>query len=327
MKERKKMMKRIAVIFMTIMVSLFGNPIVPVWAQTTDIQAFQEVDASFGVYRWNGQQNEMLKKCDQGQSDNILYDSASDTYYLKLEQNLYARAVKYDFVKDTFQNSEEFTFLKNETQQRIIQLFQEAEQSGTPILNDTITVYIPEQEAALEQDNADYPVRNEFIEYERGSIEGVAIAADHVKFSSYRSKLLQNCAMQFIGSVISKLNPFAGAIKTFLELLPDNYETVSTCQEWSLSAVVNEKKTEQLSWVTVAGNVFLGAHTESAAIKINTTFQDVKKAKFYNDTTPFIYYRTPNYQSPEKVARQHYNDTYVEGIDYYMIYGKKIVLR
>lgn len=39
------------------------------------------------------------------------------------------------------------------------------------------------------------------------------------------------------------------------------------------------------------------------------------------DTSSYLYYRTPHYQSPETIARQHYTDTWVEQIQSYPIDG------
>ena len=39
------------------------------------------------------------------------------------------------------------------------------------------------------------------------------------------------------------------------------------------------------------------------------------------DTSSYLYYRTPHYQSPETIARQHYTDTWVEQILSYPIDG------
>ena len=83
---------------------------------------------------------------------------------------------------------------------------------------------------------------------------------------------------------------------------------------------LQEEKVVQLSWVYVANSPYLGAQTQFATISYLSILTKGLQPSI-TDTSSYLYYRTPHYQSPETIARQHYTDTWVEQILSYPIDG------
>lgn len=113
---------------------------------------------------------------------------------------------------------------------------------------------------------------------------------------------------------------YVGVISTIANLFPSKYNEVRSYTDWTFGVKLQEEKVVQLSWVYVANSPYLGAQTQFATIRYLSILTKGLQPSI-TDTSSYLYYRTPHYQSPETIARQHYTDTWVEQILSYPIDG------
>ena len=191
------------------------------------------------------------------------------------------------------------------------------------LLNNTVEVYIPINEDMLSQSSlmatSTFPVTNEQVRYTSVGGEQVIKSGTNA-FQSYATTVIDNIAKTVIGGVVSKINPYVGVISTIANLFPSKYNEVRSYTDWTFGVKLQEEKVVQLSWVYVANSPYLGAQTQFATIRYLSILTKGLQPSI-TDTSSYLYYRTPHYQSPETIARQHYTDTWVEQILSYTIDG------
>ena len=191
------------------------------------------------------------------------------------------------------------------------------------LLNNTVEVYIPINEDMLSQSSlmatSTFPVTNEQVRYTSVGGEQVIKSGTNA-FQSYATTVIDNIAKTVIGGVVSKINPYVGVISTIANLFPSKYNEVRSYTDWTFGVKLQEEKVVQLSWVYVANSPYLGAQTQFATIRYLSILTKGLQPSI-TDTSSYLYYRTPHYQSPETIARQHYTDTWVEQILSYPIDG------
>lgn len=164
-----------------------------------------------------------------------------------------------------------------------------------------------------------FPVTNEQVRYTSVGGEQVIKSGTNA-FQSYATTVIDNIAKTVIGGVVSKINPYVGVISTIANLFPSKYNEVRSYTDWIFGVKLQEEKVVQLSWVYVANSPYLGAQTQFATISYLSILTKGLQPSI-TDTSSYLYYRTPHYQSPETIARQHYTDTWVEQILSYPIDG------
>lgn len=240
------------------------------------------------------------------------------SYYICLQDGLYAKAQKRVFSKNS-----SLATLRPETRKVVRSIFEKCEESGAELLNNTVEVYIPINEDMLSQSSlmatSTFPVTNEQVRYTSVGGEQVIKSGTNA-FQSYATTVIDNIAKTVIGGVVSKINPYVGVISTIANLFPSKYNEVRSYTDWTFGVKLQEEKVVQLSWVYVANSPYLGAQTQFATIRYLSILTKGLQPSI-TDTSSYLYYRTPHYQSPETIARQHYTDTWVEQILSYPIDG------
>lgn len=236
--------------------------------------------------------------------------------YIHLQDDYYAEAKK-----TTITRSDSLNQFRPETQDVIKNIFAAAD-SGKMVLDGPIEVYTPQNvdkivTSILMNRAAAYPVTNEQIRY--NTIEGPEVVdAGSDEFAASTDEFFENLADVIIGGIADAISPVAGAIHTIAGFFPNKYSTVKAYKDWTLDIQLQEEKVVQLSWVYINNSPYLGAQTQFSTIRYNSRLSSGLHAPV-NDTYAYSYYRTPNYQSPENIARQNYNDTWVERIEEYPI--------
>lgn len=273
---------------------------------------FEIVDSEYGIYRLNSSRERLATNAD----NSLIEDNGS--YYICLQDGLYAKAQKIVFSKNS-----SLATLRPETRRVVKSIFEECEESGTELLNNAVEVYIPINENMLSQSSlmatSTFPVTNEQVRYTSVGNEQVIKSGTNA-FQSYATTVINNIAKTVVGGAVSKINPYAGAISTIANLFPSKYNEVRSYTNWTFGVKLQEEKVVQLSWVYVANSPYLGAQTQFATIRYMSILTKGLQTSI-TDTSSYLYYRTPHYQSPETIARQHYTDTWVEQIQSYPIDG------
>lgn len=273
---------------------------------------FEIVDSEYGIYRLSSSRARLATNTDSS----LIEDNGS--YYICLQDGLYAKAQKRVFSKNS-----SLATLRPETRKVVRSIFEKCEESGAELLNNTVEVYIPINEDMLSQSSlmatSTFPVTNEQVRYTSVGGEQVIKSGTNA-FQSYATTVIDNIAKTVIGGVVSKINPYVGVISTIANLFPSKYNEVRSYTDWTFGVKLQEEKVVQLSWVYVANSPYLGAQTQFATIRYLSILTKGLQPSI-TDTSSYLYYRTPHYQSPETIARQHYTDTWVEQILSYPIDG------
>ena len=274
--------------------------------------SFDNEHSEYGIYRLSSSRARLATNTDSS----LIEDNGS--YYICLQDGLYAKAQKRVFSKNS-----SLATLRPETRKVVRSIFEKCEESGAELLNNTVEVYIPINEDMLSQSSlmatSTFPVTNEQVRYTSVGGEQVIKSGTNA-FQSYATTVIDNIAKTVIGGVVSKINPYVGVISTIANLFPSKYNEVRSYTDWTFGVKLQEEKVVQLSWVYVANSPYLGAQTQFATIRYLSILTKGLQPSI-TDTSSYLYYRTPHYQSPETIARQHYTDTWVEQILSYPIDG------
>ena len=312
--ERKfimsKRIKKVISLVLIFMIAMFQT--LSTFAASGGGSKFEIVDSEYGIYRLNSSRERLATNAD----NSLIEDNGS--YYICLQDGLYAKAQKIVFSKNS-----SLATLRPETRRVVKSIFEECEESGTELLNNAVEVYIPINENMLSQSSlmatSTFPVTNEQVRYTSVGNEQVIKSGTNA-FQSYATTVINNIAKTVVGGAVSKINPYAGAISTIANLFPSKYNEVRSYTNWTFGVKLQEEKVVQLSWVYVANSPYLGAQTQFATIRYMSILTKGLQTSII-DTSSYLYYRTPHYQSPETIARQHYTDTWVEQIQSYPIDG------
>lgn len=239
--------------------------------------------------------------------------------YIHLFDGYYAEAIEKEIDVENYR--EDISSLKLETQQTFQSVLSNIDDNST-ITKLSVVTLAEENEVHKSLENmrsSNYPVTNEQVRYTRISSEKVIKSGNGTTpFEEYATELFKNVAIAFCEDVIS-LNPTANAIYRVASLFPIEYNNIKSYADYSLGLVLKEEKVVQLSWVNVLGDIYLGAHTQFTTVSFDSTFRTL--ARSYLDSTGFIYYKTPNYQSPQSVARANWGNTWIERIESYKFQG------
>lgn len=307
MSKRIKKVISLVLIFMIAMLQTLST-----FAASGGGNKFEIVDSEYGIYRLSSSRARLATNTDSS----LIEDNGS--YYICLQDGLYAKAQKRVFSKNS-----SLATLRPETRKVVRSIFEKCEESGAELLNNTVEVYIPINEDMLSQSSlmatSTFPVTNEQVRYTSVGGEQVIKSGTNA-FQSYATTVIDNIAKTVIGGVVSKINPYVGVISTIANLFPSKYNEVRSYTDWTFGVKLQEEKVVQLSWVYVANSPYLGAQTQFATIRYLSILTKGLQPSI-TDTSSYLYYRTPHYQSPETIARQHYTDMWVEQILSYPIDG------
>lgn len=213
--------------------------------------------------------------------------------------------------------------LKEETKNLIESLLEKSKSTDEITLTE-LKVYIVKNESTVVNSlrgtlSVEYPVVNDQVMYSMVTNEKV-IRSESEEFQRFGQTLLKN-VFNLIGNTIASLNPFSNGVASFAQLFPSKYNEVRTYVNWTNGIKLHEEKVVQTSWVYVLDSPYLGAQTQFTTVWYDTIISTPSKTTV--DKTDFVYYRTPNYQHPEEIARKNYGNTWVEIIESYTIEGVK----
>lgn len=284
-------------------------------ASSSSSGKFELVDSEYGIYRLVESKARSLANTDRS----LIEDGG--IYYIYLQDGLYTKAQK-----KTFSKNSSLATLRPETRKIVRSVFEQCEKTGTELENNSVIVYTPINEDALRKSSvmatSTFPVTNEQVRYTSVGNE-IIIKSGTNAFQSYASTVINNIAKTVISGAVSKISPYAGAISTVASLFPSKYNEIRSYTDWTFGVKLQEEKVVQLSWVYVANSPYLGAQTQFTTIHYTSILAKGIQTPV-TDTSNYLYYRTPHYQSPETIARQHYTDTWVEQIQSYSIDGINI---
>lgn len=237
--------------------------------------------------------------------------------YIHLYDGYYAEAIEKEIDVENY--SEDISSLKLETQQTIQSILNNNNDNSTITKLSVITL-AEENEVHKSLENmrsSNYPVTNEQVRYTQISSEKT-IKSGNNPLKDYANEVFQNFAIAICEDIIS-LNPVSCAIYTIASLFPNNYSSIKSYSNFTIGLALKEEKVVQLSWVNVAGDIYLGAQTQFTTVSFDSTFRSLAKSEI--DSTRYIYYRTPNYQSPQSIARLNWGNTWIERIESYKFQG------
>lgn len=241
-------------------------------------------------------------------------------FYIQLEGTLYAQAKR-----SVFTSSSSLAYLKPEVRQLVRSIFDSVNSNHATLVGGTVEVFTPVNEAELIQSSvfaSSFPVTNEQVRYKAVGNEQVIASGDN-SFETYASTLLNNIATAVLQGITSSLSPFMGHLSTIASLFPSKYNEVRAYTDWTFGVKLHEEKVVQLSWVYVANSPYLGAQTQFTTINYDSIIATTLRPSV-SDNSGYLYYKTPNYDHPEDIARQNFNNTWVEQITSYDIAGVKI---
>lgn len=284
------------------------------FAQNNDSIKMIKVDDEYDIYKLR---QTKMRQASLNADGLIEYNN---TYYIHLQNDLYAKAEM-----NTYNEDDNLEMLRTETKEIVENIFENSRKEGWELLNDVVEVYVPINEDLLSRSStlaANYPVTNEQVRYVAVSNEKV-IASGSNAFQDYANRTLSNAASAVLQGAISSLNPYAGAIATVAALFPSKYNEIRSYTGWTFGVKLQEEKVVQLSWVYINNSPYLGAQTQFTTVRYTSILTKGLQTSVV-DTSNYLYYRTPNYNKPETIARQYYNDTWIERITSYNIAGVKI---
>lgn len=244
----------------------------------------------------------------------------NEQFYIQVEDKYFVKAEKNEFT-----NQSSLERLRPETREVVLEVFEKAESGEIELKNGVVEVYSPQVDSeSLSQvmPLAAHPVVNEQVCYVAVGNEKVIRSGDNA-FEDYASRTLRNVAITIAQSALSEISPISGTIATIASLFPSRYNEVRSYTDWTYGVKLSEEKVVQLSWVYVEGTAYLGAQTQRSTIKY-TTIITSGLSPTVTDESGFLNYKTANYQSPENIARNNYNNTWIERITGYKIDGVTI---
>lgn len=159
--------------------------------------------------------------------------------------------------------------------------------------------------------------RGRYVQNQQVMYKGVSNFQTWFTYDDYLKKLQSNTVKQTVigvSGMMPYISYFTSPISTWLNFNISTGEWQNTTTQLSL----HEEKVVQLSWVYNPGveDVYLGAQTQFATVRAESLTRNV----FQNSVSklsPYVYFKTPNYQDPTNVALNGRIDTFVERLDNY----------
>lgn len=237
--------------------------------------------------------------------------------YIHLFDGYYAEAIEKEIDVENYR--EDISSLKLETQQTIQSVLSNNDDNSTITKLSVVTLAEENEVHKSLEDmrSSNYPVTNEQVRYTQIS-DDIVVKSGNNPLEDYGNEVFQNFAIAICEDIIS-LNPVSYTIYTIASLFPNVYGSIKSYSNFGISLALKEEKVIQLSWVNVAGDIYLGAQTQFTTVSFDSIFQSMPKSEI--DSTGYNYYRTPNYQSPQSVARANWGNTWVERIESYIFQG------